>query len=546
MRAPASTLLLLMILVASPQASAATGLPPRPPLDSTAAAAAGPRPRDGIRPLHAAPRTPRPPSAELPGFSAAEVPRHTRDGRGYVSLDDVAAVLKARSDIKARSEWTPTSVRARLTVNQRHVVVTRNWAQVLVDGEPLVLSAPARVSQGEWLVPEEFLVRVVARVVPQGRIATKAAKAAKATKAAVVANIPAASPALATFVDLRVRSYPSFTRVVIEAEAPFTHKIERGAGEIRARLTGLTLATPRAEFPQDDLVSEVRLDPVRDDVIATIKLETAIAEVRASTLTDPFRLVLDLARAGEQEASGRAHPLRLIVLDAGHGGHDPGATGPTGLMEKDVVLDVTQRVAKLVTDRLGTKVLLSRSGDYFVPLRDRTSFANRERADLFISIHANAHRESAWTGIETYFLSSEATDNTARQLAALENGVVQLESPASRQKMDVLRSILWDLAQSEFQVESSNLAEVVQDSMTQSLQLPNRGVKQAGFYVLGGAAMPAILIEIGFVTNPKEERRLRDTRYRDEIAQAIFAGIAEYKKRYDQRMRTAEAPRKAR
>jgi N-acetylmuramoyl-L-alanine amidase len=540
MRGPAWTLLLLMVLVAGPRAGAAAGLPPRASLDSSAATAAARLPADGARPLPLGAQTPRPPSAELPG--SVDLPRHVRDGRGYVSLDDVAAALKARSDVKARSEWTPTSVRARLTVGRHLVVVTRNWAQVLVDGEPLVLSAPARVVQGEWLVPEEFLVRVVARVVPKGRIATKAAKA---PKAAMVANVPAASPALATFVDLRVRSYPSFTRVVIEAEAPFTHKIDRGTGEIRARLTGLTLAAPRAEFPQDDIVSEVRLDPLRDDVIATIKVETAIAEVRASTLADPFRLVLDLARAGEHQVPDRAHPLRLIVLDAGHGGHDPGATGPTGLMEKDVVLDVTQRVAKLVTERLGTKVSLSRSGDYFVPLRDRTSFANRERADLFISIHANAHRESGWTGIETYFLSSEATDNTARQLAALENGVVQLESPASRQKMDVLRSILWDLAQSEFQVESSNLAEVVQDSMTQSLQLPNRGVKQAGFYVLGGAAMPAILIEIGFVTNPKEERRLRDTRYRDEIAQAIFTGIAEYKKRYDQRMRTAEAPRKA-
>jgi N-acetylmuramoyl-L-alanine amidase len=467
---------------------------------------------------------------------SAEIPRYTRDGRGYVALDDVATTLKGRSD------WTAASVRARLTVGRRVVVVTRNWAEVLIDGQPLVLTSPARVSHGEWLVPEDFLVRVVPKIAPKARITARTSKTA-----AVVATQPAASPPLATFVDLRVRSYPTFTRVVIEAEAPFTHKIERSGGEVRARLTGLTVATPRVEILQDDgMISEVRLDPVRDDAIAVIKLAGAVAEVRATTFADPFRLVLDLARVSEQETRATAHPLRLIVLDAGHGGHDPGATGPTGLMEKDVVLDVTRRVAKLVTDRLGINVALSRSGDYFVPLRDRTSFANRERADLFISIHANAHRESVWTGVETYFLSSEATDTTARQVAALENGALQLESPASRQKMDVLRSILWDLAQSEFHVESSNLAEVVQDSMTQSLQIPNRGVKQAGFYVLGGAAMPAILIEIGFVTNPKEERRLRDTRYRDEIAQAIFAGIAEYKKRYDQRMRTAEAPPRTR
>jgi N-acetylmuramoyl-L-alanine amidase len=208
-------------------------------------------------------------------------------------------------------------------------------------------------------------------------------------------------------------------------------------------------------------------------------------------------------------------------------------------MEKEVVLDVTRRVARLLEERLQIKVLLSRDGDHFVTLRDRTSFANRERADLFVSIHANAHRQAESQGVETYFLSSEATDSAARQVAALENGVIQLEKPNGRGVPDMVKTILWDLAQSEFQLESSRLAEIVQDSMTQSLRIPTRGVKQAGFYVLGGAAMPAILVEVGFVTNPREERRLKDSRYRDEIALAIFAGLAEYKRHWDQRLKAA-------
>jgi N-acetylmuramoyl-L-alanine amidase len=210
-------------------------------------------------------------------------------------------------------------------------------------------------------------------------------------------------------------------------------------------------------------------------------------------------------------------------------------------MEKDVVLDVTRRVARLVEERLAIKVILTRDADHFVTLKDRTSFANRERADLFVSIHANAHRELVHEGVETYFLSSEATDNAARQVAEKENGAIQLERAAAGRssRHDVLRTIFWDLSQSEFQLESSRLAEIVQDSMTQSLRIPNRGVKQAGFYVLGGAAMPAVLIEIGFVTNPREERKLKDTSYRDEIARAIFAGLADYKKAEDQRGRAA-------
>src|SRR5262249_39922177 len=173
--------------------------------------------------------------------------------------------------------------------------------------------------------------------------------------------------------------------------------------------------------------------------------------------------------------------------------------------------------------------------------RERTNFANKRRADLFVSIHANAHPRAVSEGVEVYFLSSEASDKEARQVAALENGVIQLEAQGARQKGDVLKSILWDLAQSEFQHESSFMAETVLDSMTQSLRLVPRGVKQAGFYVLGGAAMPAVLVEIGFMTNPKEERMLGTAEYREAIARAIYAGLAEYKRRHDQRVNTAQA-----
>ncbi len=470
-----------------------------------------------------------------PAARAAEVPLLKHQGRPYVALDRVAAALNAKA------EWTSESVRARLTLGRRFVVVTRNWPRVLVNGKPLVLSAPAVVAGGQWLVPEEFLSKVVPKIAPRARISAVRNVSAPSVPAPPIAanNAPPAEPREATFSELRVRSYPSFTRVVIEADAPFGHQVEQRGGEVRVRLGGLALGTPRVEAVNDGHISELRLETVRGDATVTVTFEGSAGDVRATTLSDPFRLVLDFSRAAERESPVGAQPLRHIVLDAGHGGHDSGAVGPTGLMEKELVLDVTLRVARLVEQRLGTKVTLSRSADYFVSLNDRTSFANRERADLFVSIHANANRHLTSTGVETYFLSSEATDIAARQVAAKENSVIEFESPASRQGLDVLRTILWDLAQSGYLEESSNLAEIVQDSMSASLHIPNRGVKQAAFYVLGGAAMPAVLIEIGFVTNPKEERRLRDTRYRDEIARAIFSGIVEYKKRYDLRMRAS-------
>jgi N-acetylmuramoyl-L-alanine amidase len=351
--------------------------------------------------------------------------------------------------------------------------------------------------------------------------------------------VPAFASALA---ELRFRSYPSFTRVVLETSGPVSYRLEPdGNGrESRIRVSGLTGEARTVEI-RDGFVETVRLERARGDVVVRVTFDGAAGELRPSTLADPHRLLLDFMRPGDgtSERDGRATttPLKVLVLDAGHGGHDPGATGPTGLMEKELVLDVTRRVAKLVADQLGIKILLSRDGDHFVPLRDRTSYANRAQADVFVSIHANAHREAASEGVETYFLSSEATDNASRQVAALENSVVQLEKPAAGGRADIVKTILWDLAQSEFQEESSRLAEVVQDSMTRSLRIPSRGVKQAGFYVLGGAAMPAILIEIGFVTNPKEERKLREPRYRDDIARAIAAGLGEYKRAWDQRLR---------
>ena len=450
----------------------------------------------------------------VPG--AASLPTVTHEGRRYVELDRVATSLQTRLDA------TPSSIRAYLRIPGHVVAFTRNVAQIVVDGRPVVLDAPVRVKAGTWLVPESF----VARVLPQiGQAPPPAALPMKAVQTV-------------TLEELRVRSYPSFTRVVLETSRAVTYRLEQsGPAEARVRITGLQ-SEPRREELRDGLITDVRLERSGRDLVLRVVFEGTPGEVKAMILLDPHRLVLDFQRPADEATRERvqAAPLRTIVLDAGHGGPDLGAVGHSGLTEKDLVLDVTRRVARLVEEQLKIKVLLTRSDDTFITLRDRTTMANRARADLFVSIHANAHR-NAVSGVETYFLSSEATDNAARQVAAAENSVIDLEAPAARARPDFVKAILWDLAQSEFQTESSRLAEIVQDSMTQSLRIPNRGVKQAGFYVLGGAAMPAILIEIGFITHPQEERRLRDPRYRDEIARAILAGLAEYKQHWDQRLR---------
>jgi N-acetylmuramoyl-L-alanine amidase len=473
------------------------------------------------------------------GTAGAGLPTITHEGRSYVELSRVAETLKSRL------EATAESTQARLRTTSQVVTLTRNWARILIDGAPMVLDAPVIVRKGVWLVPETFMTQVAPKLTG---VAATAAPPTVVTQAPapVVAQAPAPGPAsTASLQDLRSRSYPSFTRLVVETSAPITHRVEpAGARDLKIRLLGMS-GTAQVEPINDGLIEEVRLERAGADGVLRVTFEGAAGELRVATFSDPPRLVLDFSRPSEPATRARqgATPLRTIVLDAGHGGHDSGAVGPGGLMEKELVLDVTKRVARLLPDRLGVKVLLSRDADHFVTLRDRTSYANRERADLFVSIHANAHRVVASEGVEVYFLSSEATDNAARQVAAAENSVVQLEKTSngggSGARSDIVKTILWELAQSEFQTESSRLAETMLDSMTQSLRIPNRGVKQAGFYVLGGAAMPAILIEIGFVTNPKEEKRLKESRYRDDIAKAIVSGLADYKRAWDLRARPA-------
>jgi N-acetylmuramoyl-L-alanine amidase len=450
------------------------------------------------------------------------------DGGSYVAADKLTMLLKG--------SWSVKGSRATLTVGKRSAQFVRDQPRVVVQGQPIALDGAARTGSGTWLIPEDFLVKGLPKLAPGIGAASEPRKptVAKPVQGGVALE------------ELRHRSYPSFTRIVVETGGAVAYALVSRREEVHVRLPRLSVSGTHVEVIDDGLVKEVRLEPVGADALLRIVLEGAAADVKASALYDPFRLVLDVYRPREGPSAGAGQPgiepLRMIVLDAGHGGHDPGATGPSGLTEKEVVLDVTRRVTRMVEEDLGIKVALTRSTDVFVPLRDRTNFANKQRADLFVSIHANAHPRAVSEGVETYFLSSEASDTDARQVAAVENGVVQLETPASRAKSGLLKSILWDLAQSEFQQESSFMAETVQDSMTRSLSLVNRGVKQAAFYVLGGAAMPAILIEIGFLTNPKEEKKLATPAYRESVARAIYTGLSEYKRRYDQRLSTVALP----
>lgn len=223
----------------------------------------------------------------------------------------------------------------------------------------------------------------------------------------------------------------------------------------------------------------------------------------------------------------RALGLKIgkIVIDPGHGGHDTGTIGPDGLLEKNVVLDVSLRLGKLLESRLGAEVDYTRDDDTFIPLETRTAIANRDQADLFVSIHANSSGDADARGVETYYLNF-TTSRDALDVAARENAV-------SDQSIYELQDLVKKIALKEKIEESREFASDVQDCLhsglaAQSPGLPDRGVRRAPFIVLIGANMPSILAEISFVSNPQDERKLRTADYRERIAESLYRGIAKY------------------
>ena len=216
---------------------------------------------------------------------------------------------------------------------------------------------------------------------------------------------------------------------------------------------------------------------------------------------------------------------RRIVIDAGHGGHDPGSIGPGGLQEKELVLDVALRLAKRVREELGAEVLLTRPGDVFIPLEERTAIANSKGADLFLSIHANSSRSTRSRGVETYFLNF-AADPHAEAVAARENAI-------SSGTLKDLQHLVKAITLNSKIDESRDFASSVQESVLANLRqqdprLPDRGVRTAPFYVLIGANMPSVLAEIAFISHPDEEKRLRDGEFRQRIAEGLLAGVRTY------------------
>jgi N-acetylmuramoyl-L-alanine amidase len=373
------------------------------------------------------------------------------------------------------------------------------------------------------------------------------------------------SEKLTPVADIRHWSTPSYTRVVIDLEQPVnyvSHLLRADPSQKKPRRLYVDLqqahvsADIESSIPiRDGLLQRARAAQHTKDTVRVVLDINSIGGYKIFHLYDPFRIVVDVrglekeAVKSKKSAAADKRPVRKgirkvkkpstklslarqlglsvrrVVIDPGHGGKDPGCFFKGGAKEKDIVLNLAKILADKLEKQLDLETVLTRSRDVFLSLEKRTAFANVKKADLFVSLHINAHKLASVRGLETYFLNM-ATDERAVMVAARENAT-------SEKRISDLQKILNDLMLNTKINESSRLAHEVQKGMLSKIkknykEVKSLGVKQAPFYVLIGAEMPAVLVEAGFITNSNERKRLQSKKYLERLSDGIVAGVRAY------------------
>lgn len=424
--------------------------------------------------------------------------------------------------------------------------------------------------------PPQVAVSPPAAGEPGSRVDARREAKGGSSKATVVAKAGAASekstvkcPSIAELQRIQHWSGEDYTRVAIYTNTPVAFEEQAYLQDVKNQKPAQILVDLKGCVVSPRLggtrkisdaflggVNAIQQDPARTRVVLDAR---SLDRYRIFTLSDPFRIIVDIqGKKPDKPAIAAPPPTRepatdplpsiarqlglevsRIVLDPGHGGKDKGATGPGGVHEKHVTLAVAFELKKLLEEKHGCEVLLTRTKDRFVSLEERTAFANAQKADLFLSIHTNAHPDPSLTGTETYFLNFSKDKESAR-VAALENAT-------STKKIGDLETILQDLMRNTKIKESSQLASSVQRHLVKHIKarqdrVRDLGVKQAPFCVLIGAEMPCILIETAFITNPKEEARLKDKEFQQDLARGIAAGVDVYMRQMKSLARAEDRP----
>lgn len=355
---------------------------------------------------------------------------------------------------------------------------------------------------------------------------------------------------------IRHWSNPTYTRVVIYVtqNARFYHHILSKDAKINVPHRRLYVDIYGSDLSKrlkkkipinDGLLKRARAGQYKEDTVRVVLDIESIEDYKVFALSDPFRIVIDVMGKGfkgkpgvmgktvpgplpseiTNEALKASHKVNTIVIDPGHGGRDPGATSKRGLKEKDLTLKISKKLQRKLKKMSKAKIILTREKDVYIPLEERTAIANTAQADIFVSVHVNASPRKKASGIETYYLDV-SNDKRAIQVAARENS-------ASAKATGDLQYILRDLMRTANRNDSSALATHIQNSLVSTLKkkysgIVGNGVKGAPFYVLVRTNMPSILVEVSFISNARDEKRLKTEKYLDEITTGIAVGILNF------------------
>lgn len=359
-------------------------------------------------------------------------------------------------------------------------------------------------------------------------------------------------------INIRSFDHEGYTRLVLEGDQSFEFSVDTGGKSLDIKLKDQSNDREQLiPIRNSKLISGVYHKKSASGSVYSVQLKSNFEVKNNFVLERPYRVVFDLveraedrdtAQTADQEPPDEAEEdepegqysqppsqniaINTICIDAGHGGNDMGSVGKSGLLEKDVTLKISQKLKHIIEGRLGLRVVMTRGKDSEVSLNSRVAIANNQKAQLFVSIHINSSYRKSARGTATYYVSLKATDQESYELAQKENrSDNQTEEPVEN---DALKMILWNMAQTDYIRESSKLAESIQNECNSLMNTRNRGVKQAPFRVLMRAAMPAVLVEVAFISNPTEEQKLKNEEFLDRVALAIYNGIAKFIRYHDQ------------
>ena len=479
------------------------------------------------------------------------------EGRTLVPLRALAALF--RLDLRDTATGTLA-----LGSGEQEILLTAGERLVSTGGRLVSLGSPPRRIDGRWWVPLDFINRALSPIARR-RVEVR-------PRSGLIllgdVNVPR--------VAARYRPRARTGRLSVETTPGTPHRIIEEPGRLRIRF-------------EADAIDVVRLSPARGEIVRSIEVDAALPglTIELGPAFDSFRvahpaapdgearLVIDLrsaeaasARAAAEVAApgarrarpagstARARPgagptlrpsdafrggdrpgaealpdfaavptIRTIVVDAGHGGADEGARGEDGTLEKNVTLSVARRLRAAIEARLGARVILTRTGDTVVPIDERAAVANNNKADLFISLHANSSLSRARSGAEVFYLSIEEYGAEAREVAEREAPFLSVVGGGARE-IDIVE---WEMAQARHVDRSSRLAELLEDELRQRVPMSPRAIQQAPFRVLVGANMPAVLVEMGFISNPLQERELTAASFQNEVVDALIAAVLRFR-----------------